>query len=170
MATNIANIQIGDGVVQIKRSGETGYSALGGLSEDGVTLRSSNERVNITVGDADVYVKSVRTRLDVTMTFEVVEATLQALADALGLPKDRVSGGTLTITDEDLGEVAIKFVGEDVDGGELKTIEFPKCVIDTDLEIALQKGGEVRIPFSVLVLGTYDSDLGAWKLGTVSST
>mgnify|MGYP000403805000 CR=1 FL=1 len=171
MATNVSNIQIGHGVVNIKKPADAGsWRTLGGLSEDGVRIRATSDRYNVFVADGDICVKSKRQRLEITLEFEVVEATLQGLADALGIPDNRVDGtaGTLTITDEDVGEIGIQFVGEDVDGGELKKWEFPKCVLTPDLEISLQKGGEVRIPFSVYVLGEYDETLGAYKIGTVS--
>ena len=174
MAITPGNVLIGSGDLQayIDPAGSTSYAAtsLGGF-RDGVTITFSEDRVNVESQDSLGFVKSIRSRLECTITTTLLESTLDNLNTLL------IGNGTAAANIDFSADpnpantqtaFPLKFVGDSSDG-DFKTIIFSSVVPVLDGDITFSKDSELLVPATFVALAVQSSG-SKWGFGNIANS
>jgi hypothetical protein len=173
MAITPGNVLIGSGTISAYIDTAAGttyaYTDLGGY-RDGVTITFSEDRVNVESQDSLGFVKSIRSRLECTITTTLLESTFDNLntlligngtnATSIKIDADPTPGGNAQTA------FPLKFVG-DSDDGDFKTIIFSSVVPVLDGDITFSKDSELLVPATFVALAVNDS---GWGFGNIANT
>jgi len=170
MATTIGDVLIGAGDLQAFMKpvggGAAAFTSLGGF-RDGLSINFSEDRLNIESQDSLGFIKSVRTRTELTVTTSLLESTLSNLNlmlrgnDGVGVPT-ATSSISLTAEPADDNTTAIKFIGQ-TSATNLGTWTFSSAVPVLDAELTYSKDSELLIPVTFMCLAVYSG--GEWGFG-----
>lgn len=126
-----------------------------GYTEDGLQL-SYNETIQTLEVDEEIFpVGAIRTAVEMVLSFQMTEATLQNFLFAYGLPASAYDGTNkiLTINPSEKVEFSsLKAVGKAPNGaGTTRTYIFPKVMVRGQRQSVIRKGQKVLIPVELLV-------------------
>jgi len=124
-----------------------------GYTEDGLQLSYNDTIVNHEVDESLFSVKSTRTGVEMTLSFQMAEATLTNLLYAYGLPAEAYDDeeGKLEINPSfEVEYSSLKAVGKSPNSGT-RTYVFPKVAVRGQRQTAIRKGQKVLIPVEVVV-------------------
>ena len=126
-----------------------------GYTEDGLQLSYSDTQADLEVDEALMPLKAVRTGAEITLSFQMAEATLKNLLYAYGLPASAYDEGDETLTIDPAFKVeysSLKAVGT-APGGKSKTrtYVFPRVSVRGQRQTAIRKGQKVLIPVELAV-------------------
>ena len=176
MQTTVGNVLIGSGDLQAvivpPGGGGAAFTSLGGF-RDGLSINMSEDRVNVESQDSLGFVKSVRSRAEMTITTSLLESTLSNLNfvlrgnDAAGVPTATTSIQlTADPSDSEPNHATpMKFIGDSTDGG-LKTWTFSSVVPVLDGDLTYSKDSELLIPVTFMCLAV-KSAANTWGFGWV---
>lgn len=124
-----------------------------GYTEDGLQI-SYNETVQDFDVDEEIFpVAAVRTGVEMTLSFQIAEATLENFLFAYGLPASAYDDVTKTLTINPTSTVefaSIKATGKAPSGGT-RTYVFPKVSVRGQRQSAIRKGQKILIPVELRV-------------------
>ena len=124
-----------------------------GYTEDGLQFAYNDTIVNLEVDEETWPVGAVRTGVEMVITFQMAEATLQNLMAAYGLPASAYDGVTKTLTINPTSTVeyaSLKAIGAGP-GGTTRTYLFPKVAPRGGRTSAIRKGQKVLVPVEMQV-------------------
>ncbi len=124
-----------------------------GYTEDGLQLSYGDTQADLEVDEALMPLKAVRTGAEITLSFQMAEATLKNLLYAYGLPAAAYDEGDGTLTIDPAFKVeysSLKAVGT-APGSKTRTYVFPQVAVRGQRQTAIRKGQKVLIPVELAV-------------------
>jgi hypothetical protein len=125
-----------------------------GYTEDGLAISYNETVVNLEVDEELYPVGQLRTGVEMTVSFQCAEATLQNICWAFGLPASAYDSGTKTLTidpDTVVNYISLKATGKAPEGAATRTYVFPKVCVRGQRQMAIRKGQKVLIPVELVV-------------------
>ncbi|WP_461367970.1 hypothetical protein [Candidatus Darwinibacter acetoxidans] len=154
MANDAKNILTGPVALAIGAAGEDDATAIAtavGYTEDGLQLSYGDTLTDLEVDEEIFAVGATRTAVEITLSFQMAEATLSNLLFAYGLPSSALAGSVLTINPgTDVEQVSLKATGQAPNGGT-RTYVFPRVSVRGQRQTAIRKGQKVLIPVELAV-------------------
>lgn len=132
---------------------ETGVTTEVGYTEDGLTLGYNETIVDLDVDEEIFTVGAVRTGVEMTISFQIAEATLANFLLAYGLPATAYDDTTKELSIDPTSKVefkSLKGTGEAPEGGT-RTYFFPKIAFRGQRQSAIRKGSKILIPVEAKV-------------------
>lgn len=124
-----------------------------GYTEDGLQLSYNDTITNLEVDEEIFPVGATRTGVEMTLSFQMAEATLENFLFAYGLAADAYDDATKTLEIDptaDVEYVSLKATGQAPSGGT-RTYVFPKVAVRGQRQSAIRKGQKILIPVEVAV-------------------
>jgi hypothetical protein len=154
MANDAGNILTGPVALYRGMAGEDDATKITteiGYTEDGLQLSYNDTLTNLEVDEEIFAVGATRTGVEITLSMQMAEATLENLLFAYGLKSSALAGKVLTINpDSEVAQSSIKAVGKAPDGGT-RTYVFPYVAPRGQHQTAIRKGQKVLIPIELAV-------------------
>ena len=124
-----------------------------GYTEDGLQLSYNDTITNLEVDEEIFPVGATRTAVDMKLSFQIAEATLEHFLFAYGLAADAYDSAAKTLEIDPTAEinyVSIKATGQAPSGGT-RTFVFPKVAAGGQRQSAIRKGQKILIPVELTV-------------------
>jgi len=137
-----------------------------GYTTDGITIRKTNEWLDVIADQAGKKLKKIRTLESMMLLTQLLEATLDNLAAMLNEPASNLVAGSMYILGDSsltTTEHSFKVVGPGP-GTMIRTVNLFRGVIISDVEYPFKRDAVSQLPLEAELLGDsrYNDTFGNW--------